>query len=524
MDDTQSFGTAGIVAPHPAAAAAARDVLIEGGNAIEAAVAAASVAAVVLQDRAGLGGDGFWLIREPGARGRPRTIDARGPAGEAASLRGYRDRDEEAIPRHGADAVLTVPGAVGGWHAALDFSAATGGKLPVPRLLEAAVKLARDGFAAASSTLGPTDVASLAAVPGFAKACLIDGKLPAAGTLRSLPRLAETLGYLGHSGLTDFYRGDVGREIAADLESLAIPLGRNDLRRFEARWRAPSELRIAKRGIAVPPTGRALPMLLALGLYERLAAAKPDSAGELHKSLEALGRARGLVVEAVESDREPADLLSDALFAAEAERIDATRTPAPLLAGPEGEDFAEDGIWIGVIDRDGLAVSLVQSVGTAFGSGLVLPGTDLLLGNRGAAFALSRDVGPVLRSGRRAPMGSLPALVTHDDGRVAVFGAVGSAGSALAASLAIGLQSGRGLAAAVEAPRIVLGRDPDGDLVWLAETTMDPSLISALARSGHRVIEGPGASFGEGGAVLRHPKGRIEVASDGRREAVAEGF
>ena len=523
LSETQSFGTAGVVAPHPAAAVAARDVLIEGGNAIEAAVAAAAVASVVLQDRAGLGGDGLWLIREPGAKGRTRVIDARGPAGEAASLRSYRDRELEAIPRHGADAVLTVPGAPGGWHAALDFSNAIGGRLPLRRLLEPAVQCARTGFVTPDRP-GSVDLSGLADVPGFAAAFLTEGKLAPVGTARVMPRLAETLGYLAHSGLEDFYRGDVGRESAADLERLGIPLSRADFRRFEARWRAPGELRIARRRIEAPPTGRALPMLLALGLHERLGATRPQSADALHNLLETFSRARALTVEGAETDGDPAELLSDALFIAEAERVDAHRAPLPLAAGPEGETFAEDGIWIGIIDRDGLAVSLVQSLGTTFGSGLVLPGTELLLGNRGAAFALSRDAGPVLRSGRRAPMGSLPALVVHDDGRVGAFGAVGAGGAILAADVSIRLQSGVGLADAIAAPRLLLGRDPDGDPIWLAEPTLDPSLIAALVRTGHRLIEGSSDGFGEAGALLRHPKGRIEAAADPRRTAAVEGF
>ena len=522
VSEAQNYGTAAVVAPHPAAAAAARDVLIEGGSAVEAAVAAAAASAVVLPDRGGLAGDGMWLIHEAGRRGKTRIIDARGPAGEAASLRSYRDREQESIPVHGGDAVLTVPGSIAGWHAALDFAAALGARLPLRRLLEPAVRLAREGFAAAEPIgLAPAMLDALRKVPGFATTCLVEDAPPAPGTVRTAPRLAETLAYLAHAGLDDAYRGDVGREIGSDLERLGSPLGRADLRRFEARWRQPRELRCGAWRIEAPPTGRALLLLITMGLLDRLPASRPESLGEVHALMESFGRAATMMASALEGAADPDDLLSAARLVAESEEIDAKRpTSPPAPAGP-----AEDGIVIGVIDRDGLAVALVQSIGTSFGSGLVLPGTGLLMGNRGAAFALTSDRGLVLRSGRRAPMGSLPVLVRHDDGRVAVLGAAGAGGAAVAALAAHRLLTGTGLSDAIAAPRLVPGLDPRSDQpTWLAEDTIDPSVAAGLRHRGHPVETAGAAGFGEAGGVLRVPRGRIEVAPEPRRCALGDGL
>ena len=509
------------MAAHPAAAASAHDILIEGGTAIEAAVAAAAVCAVVLPERAGLGADGLWLVREPGGRGRTRVIDARGVAGEAASLRSFRDREQETIARHGTDSVLTVPGSVGGWAAALDFARTLGARMPVARLLEPAVRLARDGVRAPAACSGLEDLGALLLQPGFAAAFLVEDQWPPADTLRIMPRLAETLGYLAHAGLDDLYVGDVGREIASDLERFGSPLTRTDLKRFEARWRVPRALEANKRRVEVPPTGRALALLLTLGLGDHRQASRPHSVGELHMFIEAFGRARALMSEAVEADGDPDHLLSDRNLAQQAETIDGSRAQAVVPAAwPE-----EDGIFIGVIDSSGLAVSLVQSLGTTFGAGVVLPGTGVLMGNRGAAFALSSQDGLVLRSGRRAPMSSVPILTSHDDGRISIMGATGAGAAAVAALAAIRLQSGSGLADSVDAPRLAPGWSPDsGEAAWLAEDGFDTTLAAGLRRLGHPVETAGPAWFGEAGALLRHAKGRIDAAADSRFVGATAGF
>ena len=170
-------------APHHAAAQAGREVLAEGGNAVEAMVAMAAMIAAVYPHMTHIGGDGFWLIREPS--GRVRAIEAAGFAGERATPELYRDH--EAIPPRGPLAALTVPGAIGGWAVAVEAAQAFGGRMPLDELLGAAIRAAREGYTVTRSqaALTTAKLAELKDVPGFAATFLVDGKPPEQGaTLR----------------------------------------------------------------------------------------------------------------------------------------------------------------------------------------------------------------------------------------------------------------------------------------------------------------------------------------------------
>src|SRR6202050_5048554 len=224
MADLHSVGhRRGVVcAPHSAAVEAGRAILAEGGNALEAMLSMAGTIAAVYPHMNHLGGDGFWLIREPS--GRLRAVMAAGPAGRNARPELYR-RNYETIPTRGPLAALTVPGAVGGWMLALEAAQANGGKLPLDVLLGPAIAHARNGYMVTRSQKRLTEehIDELASVPGYAETFLVDGKTPDIGATLKQERLGETLSHLAHAGLDDFYRGDVGRETAADLDRLGGP-------------------------------------------------------------------------------------------------------------------------------------------------------------------------------------------------------------------------------------------------------------------------------------------------------------
>ena len=195
----------------------------------------AATIAVVYPHMNGLGGDGFWLVREP--RGRVHALDACGLAGSLATIERYRDKGYDAMPPRGPDAAFTVAGAVSGWGLALDLAAAFGGQLPLDMLLGDAIRHR------------PRRLCGLrgrrrSALPRKRRACRsrLCRYLPERGQssrrqMRSAaqPKLAETLDRSSHAGLGDFYRGDVGREIAADLERIGSPVTRQDLETHEAR-------------------------------------------------------------------------------------------------------------------------------------------------------------------------------------------------------------------------------------------------------------------------------------------------
>lgn len=529
--DTPSFSSAAVAAPHQLASAIGRDVLLEGGNAIEATVAMAAVIAVVYPHMNAIGGDGFWLIGEGGGRGAVRAVMAGGPAAKSATRAHYRAKGFDALPARGPDAALTVPGTVDGWRLALDLSQALGGRFPLSRLLEPAGKHAREGVPVSRSEADgvPKDWDALIAAPGFAETFLLQGKVPALGLIRRQPGLAATFEQLAHAGLRDFYRGDIARELAADLASIGSPLERGDFENYEARWRKPLSLRLA--GCTVyntPPTTQGLASLLMLGMFERLKIRRVDDFAFLHGLIESAKRALAIrdrvCVDPAYFDGDPGAWLSGPALDRQAARIGANAAaPLPIRLG-EG-----DTVWMGAIDRTGLAVSFIQSVYWEYGSGCVLPRTGVLIGNRGVSFSLDERSGHALEPGRYPFQTLNPPLAVFDDGRVLAYGAMGGDGQPqFQAQVLSRYRLGSGLAEAIDAPRLLWGRTwGSPSTATHLEDRFDPSVVAALARAGHEVELAPvpyAQSFGHAGAVLRYPDGRLEAMHDPRADGGPDGI
>lgn len=531
MSETPVFSTAAVAAPHLSACATGQAILAAGGNAIEAMVAMAAAVAVVYLHMNGIGGDGFWLVREPG--GRVHALNAAGAAGSLATIRRYRDKGYDAIPPRGADAAATVAGAVGGWRLALELSQALGGKLPLDLLLGDAIRIAREGYAVSGSEarFETGAEADLHAVPGFAHAYLVEGKRARAGTLRTMPALAATLEQLAHAGLGDFYRGDVGREIGADLERIEAPITRRDIETYAARVVKPLSLRL--KGATVynlPPPSQGLTSLLTLGLFERLGIAASETPAHHHGLIEAWKRAaaisRRVVTDHQNLSHDPSFFLAPSALEREAAAIDPRRaTPFPLAGALDG-----DTVWMGAIDKDGLAVSYIQSVFWAYGSGCVLPRTGILWHNRGMAFSLDSESRNPLVPGRQPPHTLNPPLALFDDGRVLSYGTMGGETQAqIQAQILTRYVHGAGLADALDAPRWIFGQGWNAPEARLRlEDGFDGALIRALAGLGHPIEETGLAhadAFGHAGMLVRHPRrGEIEAAHDPRSDGGALGL
>ena len=528
QSEAEVFAKAAVAAPHRAAAEAGRAVLAEGGNAIEATVAMAAVIAVVYPHMNAIGGDGFWLIRAP--NGRIAYVEGCGPAGAKATRAFYRDKGFDAIPARGALAALTVPGTVGGWAVALELAAALGARMPLRDLLGAACQQARDGYSVSRSEAGgaPNEFAALKAAPGFADAYLIDGALPKEGTLRHPAALANTLEQMARAGLDDFYRGDIAREIAADLDRIGSPVVREDLARYRALQRPPVRLDLPGRVHAnsAPPT-QGLAALLILGIFEALGAPQDDGFAHIHGLVEA--SKRGLAIrDRVCTDHDAlrhdlAELLSAKAIAREAAHIDMARAaPWPLPAA------AGDTVWMGAIDASGLTVSFIQSVYWEYGSGCVLPATGVTMQNRGASFSLDADAVNPLTPGRR-PFHTLnPPLAAFDDGRVLSYGSMGGDGQPqFQAQIFSRIYGGMDVAAAIDAPRFLFGRTwGAGSTSLKLENRFDSALVAKLRAAGHDVEVSPHAyheGFGHAGALLRHADGSIAAAHDPRSDGGAAG-
>lgn len=531
MKESPVFGTAAVAAPHHLAAQAGQHVLAEGGNAIEAMVAMASAVAVVYPHMNGLGGDGFWVIRTPD--GKVRAIEACGFAGATATIPHYRAKDYDTIPVRGPDAALTVAGAVGGWMLALELSKALGGRLPVKHLLAQAETLAREGVAISQSEGRYTvkEREAILAVPGFAQHFMGEaGKQPIAGSLRLQPRLAATLDQLAHAGLNDFYCGDIAREMAADLKAAGSPVTRDDLRRYEARWRAPLDMKLP--GVTLfncPPPTQGLASLLLHGIFNGLDAREAESPAHWHGLIEAAKRAYAIrdrvVTDFDHLTVDPSTFLNPALLEREMAAISTKRAAGWPLPSADG-----DTIWMGAMDGSGLAVSFIQSLYWEYGSGLVLPKTGILWQNRGLAFSLDPGALNPLQPGRR-PFHTLNCpLAVFDDGRVASYGAMGGDGQPQFQAQVYfrAMRYGLSVSEALDRPRFLFGRTWGKSSATLkVENRTDGHLIDRLSSLGHEVevIDKPYADmFGHAGMLIRDAKGRIEADHDPRSDGGASGI
>ena len=529
--DTPTFSTAAVAAPHRLAALTGQAILASGGNAIEAMVAMAATIAVVYPHMNAIGGDGFWVVREPG--GKVLGIEACGPAGSLATRERYRGLGHDSIPFRGPDAAVTVAGTIGGWQVALDYARSLGGRMALADLLADAVRFAKDGCDVTASELRtePNERDALWQAPGFAETFGFEGKPPKAGDIRRNPKLADTLSHLAAAGLDDFYRGDVGREIGADLERLGMPVTRADYAAYRAVTRTPLESRLeGARVYNMPPPTQGIAALLILGIYERLGITGREGVRHHHGLIEATKRAFRIrdrvVTDFGRLAVDPQSLLTADLFTKEAAAIDMNRA-APF---PSVTD-AGDTIWMGAIDASGLTVSFIQSVYWEWGSGCVLPKTGIVLQNRGASFSLDPAAVNPLEPGRR-PFHTLnPALAAFDDGRVMAYGSMGGDGQPQFQAQLYTRYSdlGESVAKAVDSPRWLLGRTWGSTSTSLKmENRFDPEITDGLARLGHEVEIVPAGysdGLGHAGMLVKYPKnGRVEAMHDPRSDGGAEGL
>ncbi len=518
-----------VTSPHHLASSAGLAVLREGGNAIEAALAMAAALPVVYPHMTSIGGDGFWIIAVPGKA--PIAIDACGGAAAAATPARYAKDGLAAIPWRGPMAANTVAGTISGWGEALRVSEKIGGELPLSRLVEDAVWHAETGFAVTKSqaVLTAAKCRELEAVPGFAEQFLVDGASPPEGHVMTLPALGATLKRLGKKGTDDFYTGKIGKAIAADLARIGAPVGADDLARHKVRRRKPLSVDLrAGRSFNFPPPTQGLASLMILALFDRLGVTRVDDAAYLHAIIEATKQAF-LVRDRIIGDpgsmsADPATFLEPADLDQRAGRIDAKRAvawPAPIDKG--------DTVWLGAIDKAGVAVSFIQSIYFEYGSGCVLPETGIVWQNRGAAFLLDTPGTRQLAPGRK-PFHTLnPALAMLSDGRTMVYGTMGGEGQPQTQSAIFTRYAmfGVPLQEAITRPRWLLGK------MWGEETTslklegrFEPRVIEAMRKLGHNVevLADFSVSMGHAGAIVRSQDGTFEAATDPRSDGAALGW
>ncbi|MEO0452108.1 MAG: gamma-glutamyltransferase family protein [Pseudomonadota bacterium] len=517
-----------VTSPHFLASEAGRDILKMGGNAVEAAVTVAATLAVVYPHMTGLGGDSFWLVRSPD--GDLFAIDACGAAGENVDLDLYANAGLDAIPFRGPLAAITSAGTVSGWAHVLSE---TDGKLPLDVLLDAAINYAEDGVkvTASGAAAATAKDAELAGNVGYSSVFRPNGQPLKAGDTLKQPALAQTLKRLAQNGLQDFYTGAIAADLVDDLTKAGSPITASDLASHTAFKTNPINSRAFSADLFnFPPPTQGMSSLLILALYERLGVEMGESFEHVHGLVEATKQAFALARKIELGDpslmlRPAGDVLKDSdlldRLAKDIDMMKARPWPEPTEPG--------DTTWFGAMDKDGWTVSAIQSTYFEFGSGVTLPKTGVTWQNRGASFTLAKTGWNALRPGRK-PFHTLnPAMALFDDGRAMVYGTMGGEGQpqTQAAIFTRYAKYGMGLQDSVSAPRWLLGRTwGESSTSLKLESRFDLALIDALEAAGHDVetLSDFSETMGHAGALVRHPSGAFEGASDPRSDGDVSGW
>ena len=459
-----------VATSQPAATRAGLRALEQGGNAADAALAAAAVLCVTEPMSTGIGGDCFALVWRDG---KLDALDSAGPAPRAAEPSTPVAADG---PRS-----ITVPGAVAGWAAFAERHC----RLGLDANLAAAVDAAEHGFAVAPRTAGIWQ-----RVGGPSEL----GQAPRVGDVVRLPELGATLRRIASEGPDGFYRGPVAAAIAS-----ASWLDEEDLAAFEPAWVEP--LRISYRGtdvVEMPPPTQGVVALEALGLLER---SSPSLASRIRCVKLALEDGLARV-------RDGADVFE----LIDPDYLDARRSgeEAPVVEPAGGT------VYLCAVDEDRMAVSFIQSLFEAFGSGVVAPGTGVVLQNRGACFAVSGAVEP----GRRPYHTIIPGMLLRDGGLLGPFGVMGGFIQAQAHTQFVSAVVDDGLdpQAALDRPRFRV----DGDVVRLEEGLWERD--ADLEPLGYRTVRDTDSyGFGGGQAILVQGDALVG-GSDPRKDGYAGGL
>jgi len=510
-----------VATPHTLATDAAATAFERGGNAIDAALAAATTLAVVYPHMCGVGGDLLALVQHPAGDVVAINASGRAPAGiDADAVAAVHPR----MPEHGPFSV-TVPGAVSGWEALHR----QGANLSWADAFTAAVAFAHGGVHVAASLAGSLeeDARRLRADAGLAEVFFPGGASAALGARVRQPALASTLQAIAEQGPEVWYGGVVGARYAEGLRALGVPIDLADMAGHRAELGTPLRARYGDVDVLVhPPNSQGFVLLEVLSVLERLGI-DPDpfgsDAGTLAHVLRAAARDRDRHL--ADGDRmtvHPSTLLDDGHLGAVADEVRAgVPGPAPSLSPRSGDTIA-----LVTADAEGRGVSLIQSLYDGFGSGLLEASTGVIAHSRGACFTLEAGHPNLLAAGARPAHTLMPVVVQRDGRLEAVAGTMGGFAQPqiVAMTLIRSLRLGMSPADAVAAPRwLVGGMDPEhGDPSVVAEADVPASVERALAAAGYRVDRLGERDGSVGHAHLIHAtNGGFEAGSDPRADGGA---
>ncbi|MFZ0324548.1 MAG: gamma-glutamyltransferase [Actinomycetes bacterium] len=506
-----------VATPHYLASAAASSLMERGGTAVDGAIAAAAVLAVVYPNQCAIGGDVIALLAEPGSA--PVAVNGSGRAPHAIDVELVRRTSGQHMPWYGVHSI-TVPGAVSAWQELHR----RGGRLPWADLLEPAIGAASQGVPVSPglSRALRAEARRLLDDPGLASVFAPDGRVLVVGQNLVQPALARTLAVLAASGPAALYEGEIGGAMVSGLRSRGCSLSVDDLAQhicdvqpsMSTGWGA-------ERIHVAPPNSQGFVLLQILGALRRSGDLDP-----LGKDADVLTRL--FAATAADRDRHLSDPLwgevpvDELLSDAHLDRLVRDAGTGASRPGKPSPQPTGDTVAVVTADAEGRFVSLIESVYMAFGSGILEPQTGILLHDRGAGFSLDPSSPNVLRGGARPAHTLMPVLVSRDGVVVGAHGTRGgSAQPQIHAQVLLRMQQGMRPSDAVAAPRWVLSPLDDEGLNddLLVEADLSPKALRALGQAGHVVhhLEARHDAVGHAMVVRATPTG-LAAGSDPRAD------
>ncbi|MEX1236023.1 MAG: gamma-glutamyltransferase family protein [Roseovarius sp.] len=503
---------------HPLAAKVAVDILERGGNAMDAAIAGAVLLGICEPQMTGIGGDCFTLFTKPGESG-VQAFNGSGRAPAAASAAALRAKGIDAVPLYTADAV-TIPGAIDGFCQLSEQH----GKLGLDAILAPAIRYADEGVPVAPRVAWDWIESSPVLKDHALAHYMPGGTPPKMGTLFRAPGQAEVLRRVAAKGASAFYEGEVADDMLAALTAAG---GVHDPADFAGhRGNAAEPISGTYKGrklVEHPPNGQGATAILMLNILAQfdVAAMDPLGADRAHLEAEATKLAydtRSRIIADPDHTARTDFMLSMDTAQRLAAMIDMKR--AMPSASQMTEAMHRDTVYITVVDKDRMAVSLIYSIFHGFGSGIASEKFGILMQNRGAGFTLAEGHPNALAGGKRPFHTIIPGMICDGERAVMPFGVMGGAYQPAGHARYVSNLGDFGMdpQTAIDAPRAFADK---GEL--RVERGYSDAIRADLAARGHKVVI-PDEAIGGAQAVLIREDGALEGASDPRKDGCALGY
>jgi gamma-glutamyltranspeptidase/glutathione hydrolase len=529
-------GHAAIASAYPLATNAGVEILAKGGNAFDAAVAVAAALAVVEPCCSGLGGGGFFLLRRA-SDGHEAMIDLREMAPGAASRDMYLDKDGNVVPGLSRDTALAA--GIPGEPAGLAYLAKKYGKLPLSTSLAPAIKLARDGFPLYERMRGAVNFKKQAFLksPDATRVFLLNGEVPPIGALIKQPDLADSLELLATKGADGYYKGAFAKKLVDGVKQLGGNWTEADLANYKIVERAPvvGHYRGARIVSGSPPTSGGVALIDALNILEGFELDKVDAVTRTHLVVEAMRRVhrdRAVYLGDPDFIDVPVERLINPYYAAGQRasiRMDRA-TPSASLPGVDAPSPGPSTTHFSVIDKQGNLVAATITLNFFYGSGLMIPGTGILLNNQMDDFSSKPGVpnGFQLIGGdanaiapkKRPLSSSTPTFVAGPTGLMIIGSPGGSRIPGMVILGTLNFMDGKSAQEIVGAPRFHHQFSPD--VIEYEPGTLTAEERAQLEARGHSLKEGSRKWGNTQVVTWDYKTGKVEAASDPR--GVGEGM